>query len=547
MPKPNDPCTCGSGKKYKKCCFHEHSKQKSAAAATSGGGSRTVVVSKGGGDRNPLGGHDVGGLLRYCRSEEEFDLIKVYIGDIKQHGTEGREMFQQLAARKCVATTFLPPMSKVLQISSDMILRQVPHEIQQFEQVGQNDYIVELFRFYVDVCCDSLYLAEQDDDHMQVLRKSTPQGMVEHERSFAFEHGYLETYLQTMDKFLSKSLSENGTGTTNGSFSAVDLAAGAGAFTFEYAKHFSGSNKSSTITNVNLTWYPTEWESPGRRRNPFTCLRESLHWMLSDIIVNDNGDSDDDDGGGNRSRKSSYVPATFGLELTLKESWANAAASATDTFINTITTREILFVDAMGKAAHLGDVMRLVGLSTVEYNGELGRLEGKDSKTDGRFAVLLRSDNMRKARSFKSTNLLVETDYDDEKHREQDLLKGLMKRSRVLDLQDKSTWCGFGISEQLHGRCAIVTCTSLLTQVGHRAPDIWKNALDCANTLLASGGILLLHDTLKFGGFGIARIMQGYIARSGLGLELEERSEPIKHDPTSDSWGRMILMVWRKK
>jgi hypothetical protein len=83
--------------------------------------------------------------------------------------------------------------------------------------------------------------------------------------------------------------------------------------------------------------------------------------------------------------------------------------------------------------------------------------------------------------------------------------------------------------------------------VGYRAPDMWKNALDCACTLLAPGGILLLHDTMT-GGFGNACIMQDHVALSGLDLDLEERSEPIKHDPTSDSsWGRMMLMVWRKK
>ena len=113
--------------------------------------------------------------------------------------------------------------------------------------------------------------------------------------------------------------------------------------------------------------------------------------------------------------------------------------------------------------------------------------------------------------------------------------------AREADLLHESTWAG--LLSEVGGKCAFVSCMSLLSQVGHETPLLWQKALKLAAALLAPGGVCLQYDTAKFGNFADVQAMAP-VAQE-LGLELDARTEPIEYGDDRD--GRFYALVWRRR
>jgi len=96
----------------------------------------------------------------------------------------------------------------------------------------------------------------------------------------------------------------------------------------------------------------------------------------------------------------------------------------------------------------------------------------------------------------------------------------------------------------LLGTCRLVTCTSFIVQVGYRDADGWRPMVRGAARLLAPGGVLLLYDTAKFGGFLDKETMQAFCHEEALGLTVVHHSGPTS---SSDPGDLMTLEVLRKE
>lgn len=120
------------------------------------------------------------------------------------------------------------------------------------------------------------------------------------------------------------------------------------------------------------------------------------------------------------------------------------------------------------------------------------------------------------------------------------LIPGLRERVREVDVTERHTWKNV---EHLFGQCALVMCTSLLTQVGYRAPFMWCDVLQLASQLLAPGGTCFLYDTEKYGGFGDVEKMSAYIVEHNLKLTFYMRWHPIFYNDDGDE---TISLVFQK-
>ena len=210
-----------------------------------------------------------------------------------------------------------------------------------------------------------------------------------------------------------------------------------------------------------------------------------------------------------------------------------------------------LCADRHGDAVFRQDRIILEGLKTVEYNGQEGVLLHKDPKIAGRYAVRL--DRKAKPMSFKAANFVVRkggpggnedttSRTTEEQNRrllssqnylERDLFRGLLERSCDLDLLKRETWSE--LLEKLNGQCALVTCTNLLTEIGHREPTVWKTVMEVASKLLFSGGFLLQGDADGWGQFGNVQIMEEHAKLLGLTLHTQVKL---------NAWA---LVLWKKR
>ena len=205
--------------------------------------------------------------------------------------------------------------------------------------------------------------------------------------------------------------------------------------------------------------------------------------------------------------------------------------------------------DLNGDPIFSNDRVTLQGLKSIKYNGKVGVVLGRDPTTAGRFAVQLGENT--KPISFKAQNLVcqqVESNSVDkscsveEKHRrfwsqkdlEQSLYEGLLERSSTFDILKREFWPGYRL-EELRGRCALVTCTNLLTEIGHKEPGAWKLVMEIASELLFPGGLLLQGDADGWGHFGNVPLIQDYARPLGLVLQT---------NINLDAW---VLFLWRKE
>jgi hypothetical protein len=281
-------------------------------------------------------------------------------------------------------------------------------------------------------------------------------------------------------------------------FPAVDLSAGTAVYTCQYALRYRPPEFCAT-----LRWYPSDWTGSGEYSPLDKETRAAIRIMAKEADTED----------------------------------------------------VVLFSDPQGAAVFPQDEVFLEGLSRAEYNGLKGIVLHHDAKSPGRFAVQLEltAAQKRKNISLKAENLFrmgsPENGPTLERTNRRQLsirgeakafYNGLLERACELDLQQHDTWSNV---QEIYGRCALVTATSILTCMGHRAPLVWQDSLEIASRLLMPGGILMQYDTVNWGDYGDVRTMLNYSVTKSLGLILEERSEPIHFD---DDDGSMILLVWIK-
>mmetsp|Transcript_13299 Transcript_13299/g.36687 ORF Transcript_13299/g.36687 Transcript_13299/m.36687 type:complete len:333 (-) Transcript_13299:93-1091(-) len=307
----------------------------------------------------------------------------------------------------------------------------------------------------------------------------------------------LQHILGVLDGRLEKNFFHHGDDAENNRYPAVDLASGKALFPLAYAQHYSSK----------LEWYPTEQKGFD---DPIFCdwyvgeyVLSSLSWFLV----------------GSCHRKNDQEKST------------------------------LLFTDSNGVQVREGDMVQLTGLSNASYNGTHGLVQGFDTSStkEERVAVRLfhrsvplsfKSGNLKRVacKPKKTTSIQAADKYDPA------VIQGLLDRARFVDLLNRDTWSKVMIQDDLQGRCALVTCTSLLTSLGYREPEIWKDCLELASRLLTAGGYFLQYDTASFGKFGHGRTMKAFIEEKSLGLVLEGRKEE-----EFCGHGKMYIMLWRKQ
>ena len=324
----------------------------------------------------------------------------------------------------------------------------------------------------------------------QMKARQKPQGIIRSNRELTFEHNCFERSLPLLERALTPLLNSR----ENESYPAVDLAAGSCVYTVAWAQHFRQPRFKSS-----LEWYPTDYSgrSEFSERPPERC-------------------------GG---------PIENDLRKTLRFLANNS---------------DPLFADTNGMAVYPGDSIRLEGLKSQQYNGLHGVVVGPDPQVDGRYEVQLGNDMKWKSCSFKSSNMKrasewmgsdkgtkfeEASEYTEDRKR---LLYGMLGRSCEVDILSDSTWNNLA---DIHGKCALVTCTNLLCCLGYRNPDAWKDCLRIASRLLRSGGFYMAEDDVV-GDFGDAERMEEFVQSNQLRLKISMAT--ITED------GESVKMVWEK-
>lgn len=183
----------------------------------------------------------------------------------------------------------------------------------------------------------------------------------------------------------------------------------------------------------------------------------------------------------------------------------------------------VLFTDKNGQPVYKGDLIELSGLKTTQFNGKHGVARGVDPKSEGRIAVQLTTDwNDRK--SFKQQNItylggeismenaVLRTMTQQGSYKE--FFQGLLDRTTEIDILKHKTWSNL---QEVEGKCALITCSNLLTQIGYRDPTAFRDTMEFASRFLCQDGYLLQYDAINFGGFG--EDLEAF--PSALGLKLE--------------------------
>ena len=204
--------------------------------------------------------------------------------------------------------------------------------------------------------------------------------------------------------------------------------------------------------------------------------------------------------------------------------------------------RKPLFDDEQGVTIRAQDRVVLNGLQRAEFNGRKGvALACTDN---GRVGVKL--DGGGEA-AFKPQNVSLHesTGHDSEDKmfdKWRSLVPSMLERVREVDVTRKDTWANV---KHLDGKCALLTCTCLLTQVGYRAPLMWQDVLLLASRMLAVDGICYLYDSDKYGDYGNLEAMTDFVGSKNLMLSFQLRWLPFLKDP-DDIDGEMIAMVFVK-
>jgi len=118
------------------------------------------------------------------------------------------------------------------------------------------------------------------------------------------------------------------------------------------------------------------------------------------------------------------------------------------------------------------------------------------------------------------------------------LYDGLLEHAFELDIHHRKGWSN---ADAVEGRCAVVTCTDLLTCLGCRNPESWQDCLELAYRLLAPGGVSLTFDATDWGGYGDLTTMQKFIQSKKLPLSPKTCSDLL---PTG-KW-TMRLVAYKK-
>ena len=204
---------------------------------------------------------------------------------------------------------------------------------------------------------------------------------------------------------------------------------------------------------------------------------------------------------------------------------------------------QVMFKDQNNMPLFKGSIVELRGLTSAQFNGSQGIIQGPDPKAVGRFAIQLSPDPSN-CKSFKKENIqymgeasagaanLRMLRINEQSH---DFFAGLLGRTREIDILKHETWSNV---KEIFGKCALVTCTSLLSCLGYRDPTAWQDTLEFASMLLQVDGYLLQYDEVGHAGFGDSSVMKAFVKEKLLNLELEENEPP--------SVPRMNIVLWRK-
>ena len=211
-----------------------------------------------------------------------------------------------------------------------------------------------------------------------------------------------------------------------------------------------------------------------------------------------------------------------------------------------------IFIDGDNKPVFLhchNTTIELKGLKTTKYNGRNGKLKGPDSSCQDRYVVQF-SSNPKDRKSFKKENIFhggCRTHVDSviqclhTKNEAKDFYQGLIDRIQTVDIKEEETW---SCVKELHGKCAFVTCSTLLTAIGYRDPTAWKNAMILASKLLDVDGYFVQYDAVGFGNFGDTLIMEDFAKNTDLGFKLDYITSGTIHEST----GKMRnIIIWKKE
>ncbi|CAB9504814.1 expressed unknown protein [Seminavis robusta] len=414
-PKPNSSCPCGSGKKYKKCCFQYTSAAKSAST---GEGVELKELWSYSNTKEAEEQMEMFQRLDSTSPEEKTRLAKMG-GD-----PQAVELNQRMQDRREMLKFYIPLMCHVQDVSKE--------EWEAAYDRENDDYLLILFQMVIQnvpalATAENISQAKVEEMLQQGnflidtnnLLKTAPLGWMKHEEYFAIE----------------KAL---------------------GSFLFRRKCTGFGQR---------------EWRNPGEEnvRSPLAALRLALAsktlsksklqcWKMMNTQ-------------GFRSKRASGILKTH--ERILDDPRSGNEYLSGKGFLAAGAHQLPLYANHQVKL--------LVGLSSDKFNNKRGTITDKDPNAPGRMGVSLDGNN--KPMSLKATNLLsMEV---------KSIAEILVYRSLEIDLEDTGTWFATPPALTLHRKCAVVTCTSLMTQVGYRAPLLWQRAMKVASLMLAPGGIFL--------------------------------------------------------
>lgn len=345
---------------------------------------------------------------------------------------------------------------------------------------------------------EALHTAD-DAAVVDVIRQQLPPGRIARERRFLWGRAGVPGQFAVITRVLDGRLRAFFRTHRGGGFPAVDLASGAATYPVAYSQHFAPPRFLG-----HLSFYPTEHEG-GFAENPCAFMIDCLYCMIDEV----------------RGKPG----AGF------------------------------MFSDGQGTAVFQGERVRLGGLLTTRYNGCLGTVTGETDPTDDtRFAVTveggtrslsLKPHNLTRAADHNPTRGMSTRQATHGRGSASGVIAELGSRAEVIDLRNHSTWKNLAA---VTGACALVTCTSLLTQVGPSRADLWKDSMKLASQLLTHGGYFLQYDTDKYGDFGDTEVMSRFAQSESLDLVLDHCSEPIEYSGHGcrEQWGRLLLLVWQK-
>ena len=98
---------------------------------------------------------------------------------------------------------------------------------------------------------------------------------------------------------------------------------------------------------------------------------------------------------------------------------------------------------------------------------------------------------------YRGTSTLIEVTLRGlkENNKATEFYQGLLDQTTEIDILKDETWCNV---EHSFGKCALVTCTTLLTCLGYRNLLAWQDTMKFAPKALHVNGYLLQFDTIDW-------------------------------------------------